>query len=109
VIPKILAHHHSHSNAVDPAEPRLGDFDESVLRRCVVVVLDCDMAIVNDPNEFMLADKPPRNGDGVGFLPKVRSWTVYLLDNRLSCESCSPRCAVMCLLVYLPSGSWTLC
>jgi hypothetical protein len=56
----------------DPNEPRLCDFDESVLRRSVVVVLDCDMAIVNDPNEFMLADKPPRNGDGVGFLPKVR-------------------------------------
>jgi hypothetical protein len=47
-----------------------------VLRRSVVVVLDCDMAIVNDPNEFMLTETPPRNGDGVGFLPKVSSLNV---------------------------------
>jgi hypothetical protein len=71
VIPKILAHHHPLKNTVDANEPRLRDFDEGVLRRSVVVVLDCDMAIVNDPNEFMLAETPPRNGDGVGFLPKV--------------------------------------
>jgi hypothetical protein len=71
VIPKILAHHHSLKNTVDASEPRLRDFDEAVLRRSVVVVLDCDMAIVNDPNEFMLVETPPRNGDGVGFLPKV--------------------------------------
>jgi hypothetical protein len=39
----------------------------------VVVVLDCDMAICNDPNEIKLDNVPPRSGDGVGFLPKVRS------------------------------------
>lgn len=71
VIPNILAHHHPLSSKANPAEPRLADFDEAVLRRSVVVVLDCDMAIANDPNEFMLVDRPPRNGDGVGFLPKI--------------------------------------
>ncbi|KAF6264344.1 hypothetical protein COO60DRAFT_1698383 [Scenedesmus sp. NREL 46B-D3] len=70
-IPKILARHHTHRSPAVADEPRLGDFDEAVLRRSVVVVLDCDMAIANDPNEFMLVDRPPRNGDGVGFLPKI--------------------------------------
>ncbi|WIA35221.1 hypothetical protein OEZ86_003683 [Tetradesmus obliquus] len=71
VIPNILARHHQRERNASSAEPRLCDFSDAVLRRSVVVVLDCDMAITNDPNEVMLANTPPRNGDGVGFLPKV--------------------------------------
>lgn len=67
-----MARHHQRERNASSAEPRLCDFSDAVLRRSVVVVLDCDMAITNDPNEVMLANTPPRNGDGVGFLPKVR-------------------------------------
>jgi hypothetical protein len=51
---------------------RLEDIPEDLLRKSIVVVLDCDMAISNDNNEIQLSKVPPKNGDGLGFLPKVR-------------------------------------
>ena len=94
VIPTILSQYYRTRQAVNGSNPnlndtttttsssskspRLEDFDEKVLKKCVVVVLDCDMAIHNDPNEFKTMSKtPPRNNDHQGFFPKVRggwSW-----------------------------------
>jgi molybdopterin converting factor small subunit len=56
---------------VQERQVRLEDFSEDVLHNSIVVVLDCDMAICNDNNEIQLSDVPPKNGDGLGFLPKV--------------------------------------
>lgn len=70
-IPAILQA--QHPQAVRPApgaHARLADVPAPLQWRSVVVVLDCDMAIHNDPNEYN-AISPPRNGDGLGFFPKV--------------------------------------
>jgi hypothetical protein len=88
VIPNILAQYYTTRNVTNGGSshpntnknnssssvkiPRLEDFDERVLKKCVVVVLDCDMAIHNDPNEFKtMSNTPPRNNDHQGFFPKV--------------------------------------
>lgn len=52
----------------------LGEYSTERLRRCIVTVFDADQAVNNDSNEaqfFGDGNRPPRNGDGLGFFPKV--------------------------------------